>query len=163
MVPPPSAAPVLGGGTSPALPRTSDPVRFAVAYATALFSYDTREQPEPAWTAELSAGLDQASDVHPDNLADLAARTPPAAVWQAMTTSDQHATFTLSRAWIPQLWKQNATAYPAGAAAVTVSGTQHVTWRGGTSDVPSSVTLLLVCPPLEDSCAVNRIATQVLQ
>ena len=144
------------------LPRTSDAATFAAAYATALFSYDTRE-PEAAWAAFLSAGLDQASDVHTDNVADLAARTPPAPVWQAMTASGQRATFTLSRVWIPQLWKQNASAYPAGAAAVTVSGTQHVTWSGGTSDVPSSVTLLLVCPPLEGTCVVNRIATQVLQ
>lgn len=146
-----------------ALPRTSDAATFAAAYATALFSYDTRREPEAAWAASLSAGLDQTSDVHSDNVADLAARTPPSPVWQAMTTSGQYATFTVSKTWIPQLWKQNATAYPAGAAAVTVSGTQHVTWRGGTSDVPSSVTLLLVCPPLESTCVVNRIATQVLQ
>ena len=144
------------------LPRTADPVTFAVAYARGLFSYDTRGQTESVWTAALTAGLDTNADVHLDNLADLADRTPPAPVWSTMTSSDQYASFTPTRTWVPQLWTRNASAYPAGTAAITVFGTQHVVWAGGSSDVPSSVTLLLVCPPLTGSCVVNRIPAQVL-
>jgi hypothetical protein len=144
------------------LPRTTNPVTFALTYARALFSYDTRGQTESAWTAALTAGLDTTADVHLDNLADLADRTPPAPVWSTMTSSAQYATFTATRSWVPQMWTRNAAAYPAGAAAITVSGTQHVAWAGGSSDVPSSVTLLLVCPPLTSSCVVNRIPAQVL-
>jgi hypothetical protein len=144
------------------LPHTSNPETFALAYARALFSYDTRSQTESAWTAALTAGLDTTADVHLDNLADLADRTPPAPVWFTMTNSTQYASFTATRSWVPQLWTRNAAAYPAGASAITVSGTQHVVWAGGSSDVPSSVTLLLVCPQLTSSCVVNRIPAQVL-
>ena len=144
------------------LPSTSNPETFALAYAHALFSYDTRSETESAWAAALTAGLDTTADVHLDNLTDLADRTPPAPVWSTMTTSVQHASFTATSASVPQMWTQNAAAYPAGAAAITVSGTQHLVWAGGSSDVPSSVTLLLVCPPLTSSCVVNRIPAQVL-
>ena len=144
-------------------PATADPAAYATAYATALFSYDTRAQSEAAWTAALTAGLDPAADVHPDNIADLADRTPPAAVWATMTSSAQHATFAVTSAWVPKLWTENASAYPAGAAAITVSGTQQVSWSGGSSSVPQAVTLLLLCPPFNGSCVVNRIAAQVLR
>ena len=110
------------------LSDTADPVTFALSYARALFSYDTRGQTEAGWTAALTAGLDPTADVHADNLADLADRTPPATVWSTMTSSAQYASFTATRAWVPQLWTPNAAAYPAGAAAITVSGTQHVVW-----------------------------------
>ena len=163
----PVASRSAGAGTvraaGNALPATADPATYATAYATALFSYDTRRQSEAAWTAALTVGLDPAADVHPDNIADLADRTPPAAVWATMTSSAQHATFAVTSAWVPTLWTQNATAYPAGAAAITVSGTQQVVWSGGSSSVPQTVTLLLLCPPFNGSCVVNRIAAQVLR
>ncbi len=161
----PASPPAIGVGSAAAaaLPRTGDPRVFAVAFARALFSYDTESESETAWTASLAAGLDAGADVHPDNLADLADRTPPPAVWSTMTASGQRASFTLTRVWVPQLWTANASAYPPGAAAVTIDGTQHVVWAGGSSDVPASVTLLLVCPPLNSSCVVNRIAAQVLR
>jgi hypothetical protein len=165
-----SGLPASASSTSPTstpnpvrLSITHDPRAYATAYATALFSYDTRRQSEAAWTAALTAGLDPAADVRPDNIADLADRTPPAAVWATMTSSAQHATFAVTSAWVPTLWTENAAAYPAGAAAITVSGTQQVSWSGGSSSVPQAVTLLLLCPPYNGSCVVNRIAAQVLQ
>jgi hypothetical protein len=152
------ATPVTDG-----LPVTPDPRQYAIAYATALFSYDTRAQTESAWAAVLTAGLDSSADVRADNTRDLADRMPPTAVWNTMASSAQHATFTLNRAWVPQLWAQNASQYPAGAVAITVSGTQDVVWADGASQVPQSVTLLLLCPPYNDACVVNRIAAQVLR
>ena len=145
------------------LPVTSDPRQYAIAYATALFSYDTRTQDEAAWTAGLTAGLDTAADVRAGNTEDLANRTPPTAVWQTMASSKQYATFAVAGAWVPKLWVQNASQYPVGAIAITVSGAQDVTWAGGSSEVPQSVTLLLLCPPYNDACVVNRIAAQVLR
>jgi len=165
-----SRLPASASSTSPTstpnpvrLSITHDPRAYAAAYATELFSYDTRHQSEAAWTAALTAGLDPTADVHPDNIADLADRTPPAAVWAAMTSSAQHATFAVKSAWVPKLWTENASAYPAGAAAITVTGTQQVSWSGGSSSVPQAVTLLLLCPPFNGSCVVNRIAAQVLR
>lgn len=144
-------------------PVTSDPRQYAIAYATALFSYDTRTQDERAWTAVLTGGLDTSADVWAVNSQDLVNRTPPAAVWQTMTSSKQYATFAVTRAWVPELWMKYASQYPAGAAAVSVSGTQDVVWAGGSSEVPQAVTLLLLCPPYNDVCLVNRIAAQVLR
>lgn len=163
---------VLSSGVSPSdvatrpageLPLTSDPQQYAIAYASALFSYDTLTQSEVVWTAVLTAGLDTTADVRADNTEDLANRTPPTAVWQTMASSNQRATFAVTRAWVPQLWTQNASHYPAGATVITVSGTQEVAWTGGSSEVPQSVTLLLLCPPYNSFCVVNRIAAQVLQ
>jgi hypothetical protein len=150
-------------GTGAVLPVTGDPSAYATGYASALFSYDTRNQSEAAWAAVLTAGLDPTSDVHADNVADLADRTPPAAVWATMTGSSQRATYLATSASVPTLWADNAAAYPVGAFAVTVTGTQQVTWNGGASTAPQAVTLLLLCPPFNDSCVVNRIAAQVLR
>jgi hypothetical protein len=164
-VPLPPAPVASGSASTPAvwvLPVTANPRAFAIAYAAALFSYDTRTQSEAQWIGVLAAGLDPAADVHPENLEDVAGRTPPDTVWATMTDSSQRASFTLTNAAIPALWTQNATQYPAGAAAITVTGTQQVLWAEGSSEVPVSVTLLLVCPPLHEACVVNRIATQVL-
>jgi hypothetical protein len=139
-----------------------DPRLFALAYATALFSYDTRDQDEPAWTATLTGLLDPTADVHTQNLGDVADRTPPVAVWAAMARSAQRATFAPTNAWVPQLWTRNASQYPPGADVVTVTGVQHVASTAGSSNVASSVTLLLICPPFNNSCVVNRITPQVL-
>ena len=137
-------------GTDSVLPVTGDPSAYATAYAGALFSYDTRNQGEAAWAAVLASGLDPTPDVHADNLADLADRTPPAAVWATMTGSSQRATYIATSASVPTLWAENAAAYPVGAFAVTVTGTQQVTWNGGASTAPQSVTLLLLCPPFNE-------------
>jgi hypothetical protein len=82
--------------------HTSDPQKYGIAYATALFSYDTRTQSEATWEAGLAAGLDTTADVRADNTEDLANRTLPAAVWQAMASSKQHATFAVTRVWVPR-------------------------------------------------------------
>ena len=165
---PSSAAPgrVLAAhvsGTDYVLPVTADPSAYATAYAGALFSYDTRSESEATWAAALTAGLDPTPDVHADNVADLADRTPPPAVWATMTGSAQRATYIATSASVPTLWAENTAAYPVGAFAVTVTGTQQVTWNGGASTAPQAVTLLLLCPPFNDSCVVNRIAAQVLR
>jgi hypothetical protein len=84
------------------LPVTSDPQKYGIAYATALFSYDTRTQSEATWEAGLAAGLDTTADVRADNTEDLANRMPSAAVWQTMASSKQHATFAVTRVWVPR-------------------------------------------------------------
>jgi hypothetical protein len=162
-VPPARLAAGNASAAAAALPLTGNPGVYAIAYAGALFAYDTRSQSEPAWAAVLTAGLDLTLDVHADNVADLADRTPPAAVWATMTGSSQRATYTAASASVPTLWTQNAAAYPVGAFAVTVAGTQHVKWNDGDSTAPQAVTLLLLCPPFNNSCVVNRIASQVLR
>ena len=162
---PPALARLVAGnatGTGGELPVTGDSRSYAIAYAVALFSYNTQAQTEAAWIHVLASGLDPTPDVHPDNVADLDNRTPPSAVWATMTSSAQRATFAAASASVPTLWAQNAAAYPVGAFAVAVTGSQQVTWNGGASTAPQAVTLLLLCPPFNGACVVNRIAAQVL-
>jgi hypothetical protein len=137
---------------------------FAHRFATELFSYDTRVSSLADWSSSLLADLDSSTDVRGLNRADLQDRLPGAAMWRQMSAVGQRATFTATSAVVPGAWRDlesQGSGIPDGATAVTVDGVQHVTWRGGSSEVPVSVTLLLLCPPATDRCVVNRIPAQV--
>jgi hypothetical protein len=137
---------------------------FARRFATELFSYDTRVSSLAGWSSRLLADLDSSADVRDLNRADLQDRLPGEAMWRQMSGVRQRATFTAVSAVVPSAWRDiesQGSGIPDGATAVTVDGVQHVAWRGGSSEVPVSVTLLLLCPPATERCVVNRIPSQV--
>jgi hypothetical protein len=137
---------------------------FAHRFATELFSYDTRVSSLTDWWSALLADLDSSADVRDLNRADLQDRLPGAAMWRQMSAVGQRAMFTAASAVVPGAWRDiesQGSGIPDGATAVTVDGVQHVAWRGGSSEVPVSVTLLLLCPPATERCVVNRIPSQV--
>ena len=137
------------------------PRAFAIAVATALYRYDTRS-PRVTWrsavftaagTPEGSAAAQDIDDVIPDD-----------AQWTDMAAVDQRASFLLGTAFVPTLWTQTVAQHPElpdGSVGFTVTGTQVVTWTGGTSRVPVAITFLLLCPPATDRCVVNRVLAQV--
>jgi len=137
---------------------------FARRFASELFSYDTRVSSLTGWSSRLLADLDSSADVRDLNRADVQDRLPGAAMWRQMSAVGQRATFTAASAVVPGAWRDvesQGSGIPDGATAVTVDGVQHAAWRGGSSEVPVSVTLLLLCPPATERCVVNRIPSQV--
>jgi hypothetical protein len=145
-------------------PRVSGgqrPREFAVDVAIAMYRYDARS-PRDMWRGRLfsvagtqdgSIGAQDIDDVIPDD-----------AQWAEMATSGQRASFLLGTAYVPPLWTQTAAEHPElpdGAVGLTVTGTQVVTWRGGSSRVPVALTLLLLCPPATERCVVSRVPAQV--
>jgi hypothetical protein len=137
---------------------------FARRFAAELFSYDTRVSSLAGWSSAPLADLDSSADVRDLNRADLQDRLPGAAMWRQMSAVGQRATFSATSAVVPGAWRDiesQGSGIPDGATAVTVDGVQRVVWRGGSSEVPVSVTLLLLCPPATDRCVVNRIPSQV--
>jgi hypothetical protein len=157
---------VGGAGPSQSEARAADTSAeaFARRFATELFSYDTRVSTLADWSSPLLADLDLSPDVRGLNRADVQDRLPGAAMWRQMSAVAQRATFSATSAVVPAAWRDlesQVSGIPDGATAVTVDGVQHVVWRGGSSEVPVSVTLLLLCPPATDRCVVNRIPSQV--
>jgi hypothetical protein len=137
------------------------PREFAISVATALYHNDTRS-PRDTWLsalltaagiAERSAAAQDIDDVIPDD-----------AQWTDMAEVDQRASFTLGTVFVPTLWTQTVAQHPElpdGSVGFTVTGTQVVTWAGGTSRVPVAITFLLLCPPATERCVVNRVLAQV--
>jgi hypothetical protein len=137
------------------------PREFALAVAATLYRYDTRS-PRVTWRSALlaAAGTSEGSAA----AQDIDDAIPDDAQWTDMAAVDQRASFQLDTAFVPTLWTQTVAQHPElpdGSVGFTVTGTQVVTWTGGTSRVPVAITFLLLCPPATDRCVVNRVLAQV--
>ncbi|WP_033820883.1 MULTISPECIES: hypothetical protein [unclassified Kitasatospora] len=164
----PSPAPSVGAtpGVSvvAAPPHTSDPIAYAKAFASALWSYDTRTATQPQQLAGLRGWLtDETQYADPDALA---AQLPDPTLWSRMRDNGQHAVGEAAEAHLPAAWQQAIGKDPtqltvAYIYAVTVTGKQTVSWLdGGRGAEDRAITLAVQCRPGRD-CALASIATTV--
>lgn len=151
-------------GSEPSAPNSAvaqTPLDFASDAVLALHGYDTRTPRAPWRRGLLSAlGTTEASL----GAFDVDRLIPDAAQWVQMAALGQRASATVDSVYVPALWEQTAREHsdlPDGAIGVTVTGSQLVSWAGGTSRVPVAVTVLLLCPPATERCALSRITAQV--
>lgn len=138
-----------------------NPLAFARDVFVALHGYDARFG-RGEWRLDLLATFGT-----PDGslgARDVDRLIPDDGQWAQMAQIGQRAAATVDSAYVPALWAQTERKHPElpdGAVGVTVTGTQSVSWNGGTSLVPVAVTVLLLCPPATEQCVVSRIAAQV--
>ncbi|MGW2404066.1 hypothetical protein ACWCXK_06010 [Streptomyces sp. NPDC001739] len=159
-----ASAPPTGKGAVPAPPATHDPVVFAKAAARVLWSYDTRNTSHQAEIDGLKRWM--SNERKYADWDSVNAQMPEAKLWLRMQDNAQHATAQVSEAHMPQAFK-SALAEDPGAIteayvyAVTVSGKQTISWRGGGAGADArSTTLGVQCRPKSD-CALTGIAPQV--
>jgi hypothetical protein len=180
--PTPSAEPAPTGSTqapapSPALaepsalqpPTTHDPLTFAKAAAVALWSYDTRHSTQQAYVAALHRWLTTESGVADSGSVD--GLVPSPTLWSRMADSGQRATATVSSAAYPAAFTEALQKDPGALTtsyvyAVTVTGTQKITWNGapksGGGAEPATVTLAVQCRP-SHACALAGVLPGVSQ
>jgi hypothetical protein len=141
--------------------RRVDADSFARQVAHALLGYDTASSRTQWRRSVLSlAGVPEGSL----GAEDIDRLIPDDGQWGQMAVVHQRVTLTLGATYVPTLWTETAAQHPelpAGSAGITVTGTQLVTWDGGSSRVPVAVTLLIVCPPETQPCALSRVLAQV--
>ncbi|MGV9268394.1 hypothetical protein ACWDRR_27440 [Kitasatospora sp. NPDC003701] len=165
----PSTAPSDSGGTAATNPvapppHTSDPIVFAKAFAQALWTYDTRTASQSQQLAGLRAWLTSES-TYADPAA-LASQVPDPTLWDRMRDNGQFATGKVNEAHLPTAFNQAVAADPtkltvAYMYAVTVTGSQTITWTGGgRGDEQRAITLAVQCRPGRD-CALASIAPTV--
>jgi len=163
----PSSSASATAGAAPgtgSVPRTQSPTDFAKAFAASLWSYDTRTTSQAQHLASLKAWL-TAESVYADP-DSITSQVPTADVWQQMRGDSQYATAAVAEAHIPAAFTQAITANPAALTkayiyAVTVTGTQSITWTdSGHGAEARAVTLAVQCRPDQD-CALASIANTV--
>jgi len=165
----PSSDPTAPTGTSTtnpvALPpHTSDPVVFAKAFAQALWTYDTRTASQSQQLAGLRAWLTSES-TYADPAA-LASQVPDPTLWDRMRHNGQVASGKVNEAHLPAAFNQAVAADPtkltvAYLYAVTVNGSQSISWTGGgRGDERRAITLAVQCRP-GHNCALASIAPTV--
>ncbi|WP_416971580.1 hypothetical protein [Streptomyces sp. 4F14] len=145
-------------------PHTSDPVVFAKAFAQVLWTYDTRTTSQSQQLAGLRAWLTSES-TYADPAA-LAGQVPDPTLWDRMRDNGQRATGKVNEAHLPTAFNQAVAADPtkltvAYMYAVTVNGSQSITWTGGgRGDEQRAITLAVQCRP-GHNCALASIAPTV--
>ncbi|MGA5704507.1 hypothetical protein [Peterkaempfera bronchialis] len=165
----PSTAPSEPTGaatTSPVAPppHTSDPIAYATAFAQALWTYDTRTATQSQQLAGLRAWLtSESAYADPDAVAS---QVPDPTLWDRMRDNGQHATARVAEGHLPTAFNSAVAADPAKLTvayvyAVTVTGSQTITWHGGGRGAESrAITLAVQCRPGHD-CALASIAPTV--
>lgn len=163
---PESAAPVVTLEDR-ALPRTTDPVTYARAVATALFGWDTSLGFLPTdYTAAVLADADPSGEETPGLISDVATYLPTVEQWLDLGAMEVRQTIEIEDAYVPETWTaavDQAHGHPRpGTTAVTVTGTRHRTgvWNGETaaSSHPVSFTVFVACGPSFDRCHVLRLS-----
>ncbi|UGQ10946.1 hypothetical protein LO772_29715 [Yinghuangia sp. ASG 101] len=156
----PPVSPAAGNDPAPS-PRlkTREPVVFAKAFATRLWSYDTRTDTHSGHVSELLSWLtDEQSFADP---ASVTARIPDPVLWSRMHDNNQYATSVIHEAHFPASFTAALNADPgrlttAYAYAVTVTGKQTTYWTGAGPGTDGSgaedrvVTLAVQCRPDRD-------------
>ncbi|WUH90356.1 hypothetical protein OG900_09740 [Streptomyces sp. NBC_00433] len=160
--PAPSATPSTGSVARP--PRVTDPLVYAKAAATLLWSYDTRTTSRDQQLAGMRAWM--ATGTPYANWPAISGQEPDPVLWSRMADNQQYATAAVAESHFPSAFKQALTDDPAALTkayiyAVTVTGTQAIAWKGGGAGAESrAVTLAIQCRPSSD-CALVDIAPGV--
>ncbi|MFI8308745.1 hypothetical protein ACIF80_36145 [Streptomyces sp. NPDC085927] len=156
--------PSAGTGSVPAPPRFSDPVTFAEAAASMLWSYDTRTTSHERQLAGIEAWMTAESQY--SDWTSVSAQMPDPTLWSRMADQKQHAEATVAEGHYPAAFKQALAENPSEITkayiyAVTVTGKQTITWaKGGGGAENRSITLAVQCRPSTD-CSLVAIAPNV--
>ena len=154
-----------GAGSVAKPPQLADPVAFAKAAATALWSYDTRTTSHDQQLAGLKAWL--TSETTYADWSSISAQVPDPVLWSRMADQDQYATATVTEAHYPSAFKEALADDPSAITqayiyAVTVTGKQQIAWQnGGAGAEDRSVTLAVQCRP-NANCSLVAIAPTVV-
>ncbi|MCL2729143.1 MAG: hypothetical protein FWE15_03850 [Actinomycetia bacterium] len=160
--PAPSATPGTGSVARP--PRVTDPLIYAKAAATLLWSYDTRTTSRDQQLAGMRVWM--ATGTHYANWAAISGQEPDPVLWSRLADNQQYATAAVTESHFPSAFKAALADDPAALTkayiyAVTVTGTQNIAWKGGGAGAESrAVTLAIQCRPNAD-CALVDIAPSV--
>ncbi|MGW2367711.1 hypothetical protein ACWCZ5_19265 [Streptomyces sp. NPDC001667] len=151
-------------GAVPNPPSTRDPVEFAKAAAGALWSYDTRRTTQPQHLAGLKAWMTKESKY--TDWDSVASQVPDPTLWSRMHDNGQYATAKIAEGHIPQAFTKALGDNPGAITeayvyAVTVSGKQSISWRGGGAGAEGqAITLAVQCRPDRD-CALSGVSPRV--
>lgn len=151
-------------GSVPRPPRISDPLAFAQAAATMLWSYDTRTTSHEQQLAGMEAWMTKESEY--GDWASVSAQMPDPTLWSRMADQKQYATATIAEGHYPAAFKQALADDPSAITkayiyAVTVTGKQTLAWaEGGQGAEDRSITLAVQCRPSAD-CSLVAIAPRV--
>jgi hypothetical protein len=150
-----------------ALPRTTDPVTYARAVATALFDWDTSLGFLPTdYTAAVLADADPSGEETPGLIADVATYLPTVDQWLDLGAMEVRQTLEIDDAYVPESWTaavQQAHGHlRPGTTAVTITGTRHRggVWNGESAESshPVAFTVFVACKPSFDRCRVLRLS-----
>ncbi|WP_129838095.1 hypothetical protein [Streptomyces sp. RFCAC02] len=166
--PSPSAPSTAEGLPRP--PHIDEPIAFAEAAATALWSYDTRTTTRAQHLAALAQWM--TGEERYADWSSVAGQVPDAVLWSRMADSDQHTAAREPEGHFPAAFQQALAEHPAGITeayiyAVTVNGTQSIAWTdpdGGTEAAGSeerAITLAVQCRPSHD-CALVAVSPTVM-
>ncbi|MFJ9900732.1 hypothetical protein ACIQPR_46155 [Streptomyces sp. NPDC091280] len=156
---------VAGAGSVAKPPPLADPVGFAKAAATLLWSYDTRSTSHDQQLAGMRAWL--TPETKYADWASIAAQVPDPVLWSQMADQDQYATAVVTEAHYPSAFKEALADDPSAITeayiyAVTVTGKQRIVWReGGAGAEDRSLTLAVQCRP-NATCSLVSIAPTVV-
>jgi hypothetical protein len=160
----PTPSPAAGTGSVAAPPHAADPLAYAKAAAKLLWSYDTRTTSRDQQLAGMRAWM--ATGTPYANWPAISGQEPDPVLWSRMADNQQYATAAVAESHFPSAFKAALADDPAALTkayiyAVTVTGTQHIAWKGGGAGAESrAVTLAIQCRPNAD-CALVDIAPTV--
>ncbi|MEU2231249.1 hypothetical protein [Streptomyces vietnamensis] len=161
-----SAPPPGGDSAAPAAgpPPVSDPLVFARAAATMLWSFDARTTSHAAQLAGMKSWMTSESAYA--DWDSVQAQIPDPVLWSRLKDNGQHATATTSTAHFPSAFTQAIADDPAAITkayiyAVTVRGKTQLAWTGGGSGAEDrQITLAVQCRPGTD-CRLVAVAPRV--
>ncbi|MGD3109339.1 hypothetical protein [Streptomyces sp. YGL11-2] len=163
---PTSTAPSPGTGAVAKPPQISEPVAYAKATASMLWSYDTRTTSRDQQLAGMQAWMTKESKYA--DWASVSGQVPDPLLWSRLADQDQHATATVTEAHFPTAFKQALADDPSAITqayvyVVTVNGKQTLAWKkGGGGAEDRAITLAVQCRPQHD-CSLAAIAPTVIQ
>ncbi|MEU1819915.1 hypothetical protein ABZ543_32755 [Streptomyces roseifaciens] len=151
-------------GAVPKPPSTHDPVEFGKAAAGALWSYDTRRTTQAQHLAGLKAWMTKESKY--TDWDSVASQVPDPTLWSRMRDNGQYATAKIAEGHMPQAFTKALGDNPGAITeayvyAVTVSGKQSISWRGGGAGAEGrAITLAVQCRP-DRGCALSGVSPRV--
>ncbi|MGW4051347.1 hypothetical protein ACWENA_10990 [Streptomyces sp. NPDC004779] len=161
------SAPPQDGDSAAAVagpPPVSDPLVFARAAATMLWSFDARTTSHAEQLAVMKSWMTPESTYA--DWDSVQAQIPDPVLWSRLKDNGQRATATTSAAHFPSAFKQAIADDPAAITeayiyAVTVRGKTQLAWTGGGSGAEDrQITLAVQCRPSAD-CRLVAVAPRV--
>ncbi|MFI6012507.1 hypothetical protein ACIBAG_27430 [Streptomyces sp. NPDC051243] len=153
-------------GSVPKPPQVAEPVAYAKAAATMLWSYDTRDTSRDQQLTGMRAWMSKETRYADFN--SVAAQVPDPVLWSRMADNAQYATATVTEGHFPSAFKAALAEDPSAITTayvyvVTVNGKQEISWKkGGGGAEERAVTLAVQCRPGHD-CSLAAIAPNVTQ
>jgi hypothetical protein len=125
-------------------PTTRRPAGFARAFATAMWTYDTR-LPYVAWVQAIGEWADPLGSPASGRVAT--AMLPPAPTYRALRAQSATARARIGSVVVPDAANTLAARAPAGWRVFVVRGTQHIITSTGTYTAERQASVAVVCAP----------------